>query len=317
MLSHEPRLNPTWCAGPDGQWLAAVGPTIHSLTLDELRRYDIGRLNPATRYGQQFPGQRPADGERFPTLAELYRAGRRGGALQHRDQDRSDQAGRDGRSRPVRATGRRRGAGGEDGAADIDPVVRLAHPDRVAADRAGDRHGLPHHRDAEHEQRRRQSLALAGRSRKAGSVPQLAKAAGCAVWSPFWRNVTAQTVAQAHALGLKVVPWTINDPAEMARQIDLKVDGLITDILTRPRGACAQALVGPLKLLLEARYCASFSNCDPGFDGVVVHPHAAIRRIEQPRRRQRLDIRMNIAVIAPQRLCECSDAGDLVPSDIA
>ena len=62
-----------------------------------------------------------------------------------------------------------------------------------------------------------------------GSVPQLAKAAGCAVWSPFWRNVTSQNVAEAHALGLKVVPWTINDPAEMVRQIDLKVDGLITD----------------------------------------------------------------------------------------
>ena len=38
----------------------------------ELQRYDIGRLNPATRYGQQFPGQKPADGERYPTLAEFY-----------------------------------------------------------------------------------------------------------------------------------------------------------------------------------------------------------------------------------------------------
>ena len=62
-----------------------------------------------------------------------------------------------------------------------------------------------------------------------GSVPRLAKAAGCAVWSPFWRNVTAENVKEAQALGLKVVPWTVNNPADMARLIDLKVDGLITD----------------------------------------------------------------------------------------
>jgi glycerophosphoryl diester phosphodiesterase len=36
-------------------------------------------------------------------------------------------------------------------------------------------------------------------------------------------------VAEAQALGLKVVPWTVNDPNEMARLIEQKVDGLITD----------------------------------------------------------------------------------------
>ena len=62
-----------------------------------------------------------------------------------------------------------------------------------------------------------------------GSVPRLVKAAGCATWSPFWRNVTAENVKEAQVLGLKVVPWTVNVPAEMGRLIDLGVDGLITD----------------------------------------------------------------------------------------
>jgi glycerophosphoryl diester phosphodiesterase len=62
-----------------------------------------------------------------------------------------------------------------------------------------------------------------------GSVPQLVKAAGCAVWSPFWRNLSPETLAEAHKLGLQVIPWTVNAPNDIARLIDQKVDGLITD----------------------------------------------------------------------------------------
>src|SRR5690242_10404583 len=72
VVSHEPRLNPDIVRGPDGQWLAGIGPTIRSLSLAELKRYDIGRINPASAYARQFPMQRAVDGERFPTLSEVY-----------------------------------------------------------------------------------------------------------------------------------------------------------------------------------------------------------------------------------------------------
>src|SRR6185295_16276689 len=68
-----------------------------------------------------------------------------------------------------------------------------------------------------------------------GSVPRLVAAAGCQVWSPFFRNLTADSVAESRALGLKVIPWTVNDRAEMERLIDLKVDGIISDYPDRLR----------------------------------------------------------------------------------
>ena len=74
VISHDPMLNPDLVRGPDGKWIGAAGPPIRSLTLAELKRYDIGRLNPASKYAQQFPEQKPVDGERFPTLAEFFAA---------------------------------------------------------------------------------------------------------------------------------------------------------------------------------------------------------------------------------------------------
>jgi glycerophosphoryl diester phosphodiesterase len=41
--------------------------------------------------------------------------------------------------------------------------------------------------------------------------------------------VTRELVASAHALGLRVVPWTVNDVPTMAALVDLGVDGLVTD----------------------------------------------------------------------------------------
>ena len=42
-------------------------------------------------------------------------------------------------------------------------------------------------------------------------------------------------VAEAHSLGLLVVPWTVNDPLAMEKVMALGVDGLISDDAARLR----------------------------------------------------------------------------------
>jgi glycerophosphoryl diester phosphodiesterase len=49
--------------------------------------------------------------------------------------------------------------------------------------------------------------------------------------------VTEAFLDQAHMLGLKVHAWTVNDPAEMDRLLDLGVDGIMTDEIVALRDA--------------------------------------------------------------------------------
>lgn len=60
------------------------------------------------------------------------------------------------------------------------------------------------------------------------SIEELA-AKGSMILSPRSNLVTSSLLAQAHAHGVKVIPWTVNDPDEMQRLIAMGVDGLITD----------------------------------------------------------------------------------------
>lgn len=46
-------------------------------------------------------------------------------------------------------------------------------------------------------------------------------------------------IDRAHAMGIKVIPWTINDAAVMNDQIDAGADGIITDYPTRLRSVMA------------------------------------------------------------------------------
>ena len=74
-----------------------------------------------------------------------------------------------------------------------------------------------------------------------GSVPRLVKASGAKVWSPNFGDLSEAQLREAQALGLKVVPWTVNDPAQIERLLQWQVDGLISDYPQRVREAMARA----------------------------------------------------------------------------
>lgn len=61
------------------------------------------------------------------------------------------------------------------------------------------------------------------------------------VGDPAYRPVvTPELVEHAHLLGLRVVPYVVDDPATMGHFVDLGVDGLITDYPDRLRAVLAE-----------------------------------------------------------------------------
>jgi glycerophosphoryl diester phosphodiesterase len=74
------------------------------------------------------------------------------------------------------------------------------------------------------------SLGLASlRASAAIRVPRLARRAGATAVMLQHRLVTASFVARAHGLGLPVLAWTVDDPADLARVEAAGVDGVITN----------------------------------------------------------------------------------------
>jgi glycerophosphoryl diester phosphodiesterase len=62
-----------------------------------------------------------------------------------------------------------------------------------------------------------------------GPVPAAVAAEGGQTWAPEHTDLTEPAVAEAHRLGLTVLVWTVNDPAEARRLLAWGVDGIITD----------------------------------------------------------------------------------------
>ncbi len=237
VVSHERGLNPDLARDEGGSYVAPPGTPFVRLTLDDVKKFDVGQIRPGSAYAGQFPDQRAVPGTKIPTLKELIGLVRKSG---------------DGRVR-----------------LNIETKINPNHPeelpdperfvtlllDLLRAEKFEDRAMVQSFdwRTLQVVQKRAPKIPTvylttqAGReptvaldkasvwtagfnpAEHGGSLPRTIKAAGGAIWSPFFGDVTPALIAESHALGLKVVVWTVNKPTDMTRLIEMGVDGIISD----------------------------------------------------------------------------------------
>ncbi len=233
VLSHDPTLNPNITRGPDGKFLDARGPSISSLTFDELQRYDVGAIKPGSPYGQQFSSQKPIDGTRIPRLSDLFELVKKSGNSQVRfaietkisPQAPNETVAPDVFARAVVAAIKEAGLEQRTSVLSFDwrtlQVVQKVAPEIPTVYLTIQRRNSNNTADP---------AWTAGRLvRDYGSVPKMIKAAGGHTWSSDWEALSASLVQEAQGLGLKVLAWTVNDPSQMTAVLDMGVDGIVTD----------------------------------------------------------------------------------------
>jgi glycerophosphoryl diester phosphodiesterase len=215
----------------DGEWLAEAGPPVKTLTLAELQRYDVGRLRPGSPYALRYPDREEMDGVRIPTLRSLLRALKAtpGARRLIYVEIKTDPENPTDAPEPAVILAAV--------FADMEAEDYLEHTKIIAFDwrvlrLAADR--LPGLKTAHLTI----PASLGGRSNGEGPSPwrdgcdsadhggsdlAAVKAHGGMEWSPYFTDVTSETMAEARALGLRVGPWGLSAGEDIRRMAELGV----------------------------------------------------------------------------------------------
>ena len=237
VVSHERGLNPDLARGVDGKYVSPPGTPFVQLTLEEVRKFDVGQIRPGSKYAAQFPDQRAVPQTRIPTLKEIIDLVRKSGDSHVRlnietkiDPNHPEES-----PEPERF------------ATLLLDLVRAERFERRVMVQSFDWRTLQFVQKLAPEIPTVYLTIQAGSAstvllddatawtagfnpaRHGQSLPRTIKAAGGAIWSPYFGDVTAALISESHALGLQVVVWTVNKPADMARLIEMGVDGIISD----------------------------------------------------------------------------------------
>ena len=249
VISHDPRLNPDITRAPDGRFLTGPGPLIHQTPLAELQRFELGRIKPGTRYATQFAEQVPVDGTRLPRLSDLFALVRRSGNAQVRFDIETkisplapdDTLAPEPFARLLIQAIRDAGMAQRSSIQSFDwrtlQVVQREAPEINTVYLTAQQRWLDNVADGETGP----SLWTAGLSlRQHGSVPRLVQAAGGRTWAAHFADLDPAKIKQAQGLGLQVLAWTVNEPAQISTLLDWGVDGIISDRPDRVRTEMAR-----------------------------------------------------------------------------
>jgi glycerophosphoryl diester phosphodiesterase len=216
VLSHDACLSPDLTRTDDGRWIKAGTLAIKDFTYAELQHFDVGRLRPGSKTAKAFPRQTPMDGETIPTLAAVL-------ALHSRVRwtiEVKTYFNRPNLTLPPEAI-----------VEAVASVVDAAKAAKRVIVQSFDWRGPRHLRQSRPDLTYAWLTSIKTRAWRGGQarLPYTVAEEGGGTWAPHHSELTPDLLARAKAAGLRVVPWTVNAPNDIARFARWGVDGIITD----------------------------------------------------------------------------------------
>ena len=239
VLLHSPRFEPEIARDSNGEWLQQSSPRIDSMTLQAVKAYDVGRLNPKSKYAKRYPEQQPVDGTPVPTLDEVFELVNKSGNKKVRF------------NVEVKINPENPGLTlqPKEFVEAVITVIQAYKMENRVTVQSFDWRALQQVQNltpgistsyltANQSWLNNLQIGMPGASpwlngfdvdNFEGSAPRAIKAAGGDVWSSYHKEVNSKSIKLAHELGLSVNVWTVNNPGRMRDLIAMGVDGIITD----------------------------------------------------------------------------------------
>lgn len=243
VVSHDSRLNPAITRDSKGKWIKERH-LIKELTLSEVQYYDIGKLNRWKGYAKRYPNQKPAEGERIPTLRDVIQLVKKTGnttnlfiELKFYPLKAEETKSREEISNVVAKIIKDENITEKVTVVSFDWKILMYFQKIMPEVPTGYVTITKDDLDTIQKNNPGASPWMNGIDiDEFNSIPEAVKSAGVTYWHiNFYhaignkKNMTSAIVEKAHAIGIKVIVWTPDSKSDMEKLIKTGVDGITTN----------------------------------------------------------------------------------------
>ena len=240
IITHDHTINPSTSRDVDGEFVNE-NIKVSSLTVEQIKNYEIGRLDLDSDYGRRFPEQAQLDGIYMPTLQELFEKMQQPEFEQMRLMVEI-------KSEPNYLSQDR-----ENIASLVIKQIREANLSNKVLLHSFDWLLLSEFKKKdpkittsfltkkgyqnESENYYPSQVFMQDAAGYSNSVPEKISALGGSVWCPYFKDITRDRLLSARENNLIVVVWTLNELDDIDAMIELGVDAIVTDYPLRVMSA--------------------------------------------------------------------------------
>ncbi len=239
VATHNNYLHPDTTRNSAGAWIQSDQLSVHNLTWQQLKDFNVGACRPTSEYQQRFNNQRSLQKAAIPALADLFQ-------LLQRPENKSAWLNIEIKSDPINL--------GHTASVSlyvmrlIEVIEQFCMQQRVVVQSFDWNLCLEMQRVAPHIAT--SYLTSVGPEDAYGnnniypdsvwmgplanahlqsSLPEVIANAGGKMWAPYFDNLTSEEMTIARQLGLITYAWTVNELDDVDAMIAIGVDGIITD----------------------------------------------------------------------------------------